>query len=118
MFNLAFAFAPQEFSGDALDALEITALAKALDDAAKENETLYRYLDTILGGSGSAMLNLGIVGVCVVGRRMARHDIIVGREWDDRLGAFIAMSAGDMPTNTDFARMFNPGGSTDGTNEG
>lgn len=106
MVNLVFAFAPAELQGDALDMMEISALAKALDAAAKENPTLYKYLDAALGGSGSAMLNLAVVGVAIGGRRMARHDMVVGREWDERLGAFIAMSSGVTPDATDFASMF------------
>lgn len=94
MANLLFAFAPPQYQQDALDMTEITAIAKSLDEAAKENAQLYKYLDTALGGTGSAMLNLAIVVACVTGRRFARHGIYIGRDWDDRLGAFIAMSAG------------------------
>ena len=107
MLNLAFMFAPEEFRGDALDDVEISALAKALNDAAKENDQLYDWLNAALGGTGSALVSLAVVGVAIAGRRMARHNIIVAEEWDARLGAFIAMNAGEMPENTvDFSQLF------------
>lgn len=104
MANLLFAFAPPEYQRDALDMMEIAAISKALDDAARENAQLYKYLDTVLGGTGSAMLNLAIVVACVTGRRFARHGIYIGRDWDDRLGAFIAMNVGDVEA-VDFASI-------------
>jgi hypothetical protein len=107
MVNLVFAFAPRQYQADALDMTEISALSKALDDAARENQTLYKYLDAALGGTGSAMLNLGIVAVCIGGRRLARHDMYISREWDARLGAFVAMQAGPIDKDAvDFGQLF------------
>lgn len=106
LVNLGFAFAPEEFQGDALDMVEISALSKALDEAAKENATLYKYLDAVLGGSGSAMVNLAVVAACIAARRMARHDVLVSPDWDERIGAFVGMTTGDSPSPVDFANMF------------
>lgn len=89
LLNMAFAFMPDELRGDMLDETEIQALAKALNDYAQQNATVYKYLATVLvqGGSlGTLAITVAIIG----GRRLARHGVIP-HEMDERLGVFLNM---------------------------
>ena len=87
--NLLFAFAPEEYRGDALDDLEIAALAKTTNDAAMANAQLYKYLEMILRGGTGGIVNLVVVVGCIVGRRLARHGAIPV-EFDNRMATMIA----------------------------
>lgn len=93
MFNLAFMFMPDPFRGDALDELEIEALADALDKTAQTNPTIHRALTTVMV-DGGAIGELAIVGALIAGRRLARHGMIPG-EMDERLGTFLAVKSGN-----------------------
>lgn len=86
--NLLFAFAPAEYRGDALDDVEIAALAKTANDAAMANAELYKYMDMILRGGTGGIVNLVVVVGCIAGRRLARHGAIAD-EWDARMGTMI-----------------------------
>lgn len=92
MLNLAFAFMPEPWRGDMLDPSEITALAQALDNAAKANPTMHKYMSAVLVEGGS-MADLVLVAGLIAGRRLARHGIIDG-EFDARLGTFLEMRTG------------------------
>lgn len=72
MFNMALQVTP--LRSDALDALEIDALAKSLDEEAKKNPTFARYLDAALavGGAGGLWSVLALIAM----RRGARHGIL------------------------------------------
>lgn len=89
LLNMAFAFAPDPFRGDMLDQMEIEALAKALNEYAQQNATVYKYLSTVLV-QGGALGNLAIVAIVILGRRLARHGIIPG-EMDERLTVMMQM---------------------------
>lgn len=93
MFNLAFAFMPPEIQGDALDDVEMRALAKSANDAAMANEQLYRWLDFALRGGGPGMFQLALCVAMIGGRRLARHGLIPG-EFDERLGLMLGASVG------------------------
>lgn len=107
-FNLAFMLAPPQYQGDALDMVEIGTLAKALNEAAKENATLYSWLDAALGGTGSAILTLVAVGAAIGARRVARHGMFgIGQEWDEHIGMYLNMqNGGDVPNVVDFTELF------------
>lgn len=89
LLNMAFAFMPEPLSGDALDDMEIQALAKALNDYAQQNATVYKYLSTVLVQGGS-IGNLAMVAILIVGRRLSRHGL-VSADVDARLGAMLGM---------------------------
>lgn len=96
LMNLAFAFMPDPWRGDMLDDVEIKALAESLDEAARSNPTMHRYLSAVLV-SGGSMANLVMVAALIGGRRLARHGVI-DAELDDRLATFLASKMG-LPTN-------------------
>lgn len=100
MLNLAFAFMPAPWRDDALNMSEITALADALDNAAKANPTLHKYMSTVLVEGGS-MADLVLVGALIAGRRLARHGVIAA-EFDERLGTFIDARTGITETGPVF----------------
>lgn len=72
MFNMALQMTP--LRSDALDALEIEALAKSLDEEARKSPTFAKYLDVALGvgGAGGLWSVLGLVAM----RRAARHGVL------------------------------------------
>ena len=72
MFNMALQVTP--LRSDALDPLEIEALAKALDEEARKNPTFAKYLDIALGvgGAGGIWSVLALIAM----RRGARHGIL------------------------------------------
>lgn len=75
---------------DALDAAEITALAKAIDLQCRTSPRFRKYVEAALsGGSG-----MGLLGVCVMigARRAARHGIIEPG-MDGAIGGLIAKAA-------------------------
>lgn len=74
---------------DVMDDVEILSLAKAIDEQAKTSPRFRAALQrmfTMMGGTG-------LVGVVVViaARRAARHGLI-GREWDQNLASYLALS--------------------------
>lgn len=87
LINLAFAFMPDPWRGDMLDDYEIASLATALDDTARANPTVHKYLSAVLvnGGAGA---NLVMVAAVITARRLARHGVIAS-EFDARLAVFI-----------------------------
>lgn len=98
MFNLIFAFMPEPWKSDALDPMEIMLLSEALDDAARADARLHKYLTTIVV-SGGSMANLVMVGAMIAGRRLARHGLVPA-DVDDGLGTLLAAKAGqDVPAN-------------------
>lgn len=93
LINLAFAFMPEPWRDDAMDEYEITALADALDEAARANPRIHKMLSAVLVNGGSAA-NLTMVAGIIVGRRLARHGII-DASFDDRLAIFLAAKSGN-----------------------
>jgi hypothetical protein len=89
LLNMAFAFMPEPLQGDALDQAEIEALAKALNDYAQQNATVYKYLSSVLV-QGGALGNLVMVAILITGRRLARHGVIPS-EMDGRLAVMFEM---------------------------
>jgi hypothetical protein len=93
MLNMAVQLSP--FASDALDVIEIEALANALDEQAKQSPTFYRYISYVVktvSGGGS------LVGVCAMigARRAARHGILP-IEYDMQIGNLMALSMGKQP---------------------
>lgn len=87
---------------DALDNVEIEALAKAIDQECRQNAKFRKYVETALKGMG--VTNLAGVVLLIVGRRAIRHNLIPvdqipgGQEGaaavDMLMGQGIAMMAG------------------------
>lgn len=89
---------------DALDPVEIEALAKAIDQECQQNARFRKYVETALKGMGATNL-VGVVAL-VMARRAVRHNVIPinpesipgGAETIDALmGQGIAMMAGKGP---------------------
>ncbi len=101
--NTALAFSP--FAKDALDPIEIEALATALDEECKRSASFRRYVEYMtrtVSGGGSLLGVVAIIGV----RRAARHNIVPA-QFDSQLGGLLAMSIGKpappTPPNTEGA---------------
>lgn len=76
---------------DALDAVEIGALATAIDEQAKTSPRFRRAIETLLATTGGASL-LPVLAI-IVGRRLSRHGVLPGgRMVDDFGGLFLQMS--------------------------
>lgn len=94
---------------DALDTVEILALAKAIDDECQRNARFKKFVEQALAVQGGTSLIL--VVAAIAGRRVVRHNIIempepISNEGIDvALGAFIGITAGQQP-NVDLASMF------------
>lgn len=88
MFNMALSMSP--LRGDRLDALEIDALAKTLDEEARKSATFRRYLDAALGvtGAGGIWSVLGLIAV----RRGARHGLLPA-DFDANAAMLLQMAA-------------------------
>ncbi len=69
---------------DALDGIEIAALATALDEQAKVSPRFRKGIEAIVGvaGGGSLIPVLAIIG----GRRLSRHGILPGGDMVDQMG--------------------------------
>jgi len=78
---------------DMLDDLEITALAKAIDQQSQRSPAFRRYLMRALETAGGA--NIVTILVVIAGRRMARHEII-DKNWDLRLRSYLQLSNMDI----------------------
>jgi hypothetical protein len=90
-------------SKDALDPVEIQALAKALDQEAQRNARFKKYLQQALAIQGGTSLLLVIAAI--VGRRVVRHNLVevpapLGNEGvDAALGGIISMTVAKGPIN-------------------
>lgn len=90
--------------GDALDPIEIDALAKAIDEQCKQSPRFRKYVESMLSaGSGGQLL-----GVCIVigARRAARHGVLPP-DMDGYLGGMLAQEAsrvGTPPASDDTPR--------------
>jgi hypothetical protein len=100
----------QMFSNkNALDAVEIEALAKALDEECQRNQRFRKYVEQMLAVQGGTSLVL--VVAAIAGRRVARNNLIdipepIGNEGlDNILGGFISMTAGAGPINPNLRSM-------------
>ncbi len=94
--NIVMAFVPP-LSGDALDVVEIEALAQALADEAKRSARFARMLDSALQVTGGAGL-FGVVAI-IATRRAARHEAFgLTRDMDAMLGALLAQSVDYKPS--------------------
>lgn len=86
-FNFAMYVVPG-LANDRLDEMEITALAKALDEQAKQSVRFRRMLEGALTATSGGQL-LGIVAIIGM-RRASRHGLLPP-EADGQLGAMLAM---------------------------
>lgn len=94
---------------DALDVVEIQALAHALDQECQRNARFKKYVETALAVQGGTSLILVIAAIA--GRRVARHNLIdvpepLGNEGlDAMLGGVISMTTGQGPMNANLFTM-------------
>lgn len=79
---------------DALDVVEINALAKAIDLQCRQSVRFRKYVEAALGAGSGA----GLIGVCLMigARRAARHNMIP-TELDGAIGGMIAQAANAKP---------------------
>lgn len=76
---------------DALDPVEVEALAAALDEQAKANPRFRRMLENAISVAGGTSL-ITVVGI-IVTRRLARHGVVPGGAMiDTMLGGVIRMA--------------------------
>ncbi len=69
---------------DALDPIEIKALAKSIDEECKNNTTFRKYVETALKVQGSTSL-VAVIGI-IAGRRVVRHSEQLNIEIPSALG--------------------------------
>lgn len=83
---------------DALDPVEIEALAKAIDDECQRNARFKKYVESALAVQGGT--NLALVVVMIIGRRAIRHNLVpipqpIGNEGADAaIGQLLSISTG------------------------
>lgn len=112
MVNMPLQLIPQ-LQRDALDQVEITALAKALDQQCQRNPRFRKYVESALKVQGASSL---VSVVALIGaRRVVRHDIIdIPQEMggaagvDATLGALISTVSGQGMFNPNLAAMKQP----------
>lgn len=97
-------------SKNALDAVEIDALAKALDEECQRNARFRKYMEQMLAVQGGTSLIL--VVAAIAGRRVIRNNLVDvpkevgGNEAADAIiGGFISMTAGNGPINPNLMTM-------------
>lgn len=92
--NLVLLSVPQT-RNDAMDPYEITALAKAIDQQAKQSPRFRKYLEAMLAAGSGA----GLAGVVVMigARRLARHGVLQA-EIDPLIGSLFEGSVKAMPS--------------------
>ena len=97
-------------SKNALDSVEIDALAKALDDECQRNARFRKYVEQMLAVQGGTSLVL--VVAAIAGRRVVRNNLIDvpaevgGNEGADAIiGSFISMTTGNGPINPNLRVM-------------
>jgi len=78
-------------AGDALDTVEIEALAKAIDAQCQTSPRFRKYVQTALDASSGGQLIT--VGGIIVARRLARHEILLPKEADEQLGRVLGSAA-------------------------
>jgi hypothetical protein len=96
-------------SNDALDVVEVQALAHALDQEAQRNARFRKYVESALAVQGGT--SLALVIAAIVGRRVVRHNLItvpapIGNMGADAaLGGIISMTTGKGPINPNLFAM-------------
>lgn len=87
---------------DALDTVEVMALAKAIDDECQRNARFRKFVENALAVQGGTSLLL--VVAAIAGRRVVRHDLVTLPEEvggntgaDAALGAVIGFTVGQQP---------------------
>ena len=88
LLNMGIAMTPVR--DDALDAVEIEALANGLNEEAQRSPQFRKYLEYVIGVTGAGGSLLPVIGM-IAGRRAARHGYLP-REFDTLLGSVLAMS--------------------------
>lgn len=98
LVNMALYMVPP-LQRDALDPVELAALAKAIDAQCKQSVRFRRYVEAMLtAGSGGQLF--GVVAI-IGARRMARHGVLPA-EVDGMLGGMLANNAPTTPTAPTF----------------
>jgi hypothetical protein len=96
-------------ANDALDVVEVQALAHALDQEAQRNARFRKYVESALAVQGGT--SLALVVAAIVGRRVVRHNLItvpdpIGNAGADAaLGGIISMTTGKGPINPNLFAM-------------
>lgn len=96
-------------SKNALDRVEIDALAKSIDDECQRDARFRKYVEQMLAVQGGTSLVL-VIGA-IAGRRVARNNLIsvpepIGNEGlDNLLGGVISMTAGGGIVNPNLMEM-------------
>lgn len=104
--NLPIMFLSQR---DALDAVEIEALAHAIDQECQRNARFRKFVEQAIAVQGGTSLVL--VVAAIAGRRVLRHDLVtvpepLGNEQvDAMLGSVISMTTGKGAINTNLFTM-------------
>lgn len=95
---------------DALDQVEITALAKGINAQCEASPTFRKYVEQALKVTGATSL-VGVVAI-IAGRRAVRHNIVPIPEEaggpamvDAMLGASLSMMIGQGPINPNYSVM-------------
>jgi hypothetical protein len=92
LLNMGVQLSP--LSRDALDAIEINALAEGLDEEARKSPQFRKYLEYAIGVTGAGG-NLYAVLAIIATRRAARHGYLP-EVVDQQLGTLLAMSTGKL----------------------
>lgn len=102
---------------DALDSVEVAALAKSLDEQAKRSPRFRRGLEALLATTGGT--SLGVVIGIIIGRRAARHNLFGVPRYVDDIGGSVIQMMNVSPSEADEAMagivaMMGLGGATNG----
>ncbi len=98
-------------SKDALDTVEISALAHALDQECQRSPRFRKYVEQALAVQGGT--SLALVVLAIAGRRVVRHNLVtvpepIGNQTADAmLGGIISMTSGQGPINPNLFVMPN-----------
>lgn len=95
---------------NALDAVEIDALAKGIDDECQRNARFRKYVEQMLAVQGGSSLVL--IGIAIAGRRVVRNGLVTvpaeigtNEQIDATIGGIISMMGGNGPINPNLRVM-------------
>jgi hypothetical protein len=104
LMNMGFQIAAPR---DALDPIEIEALALAIDEECKKSPTFRKYVEFATRAATGGGSLLGVVAI-IGARRAARHGVIPPM-FDDQLGSLLAMTTGKAMPQTNGSEAFDFG---------